>query len=86
MVIAAMNFVVLPMTFLSSMLMSGNLMPGWIRTASRFNPVNWAVTASRESFEGRTDHLAVSFFLLAAFALLCLVLATRSFERYRRSL
>ncbi|HEY0781232.1 MAG TPA: ABC transporter permease [Thermoanaerobaculia bacterium] len=86
MVIAVMNFVVLPMTFLSSMLMSGNLMPGWIRGASRFNPVHWAVTAARDGFEGRTDDLALSFGLLVAFALLCLVLATRSFERYRRSM
>jgi ABC-2 type transport system permease protein len=68
------------------MLMSGNLVPGWIRGASRFNPVNWAVTAARDGFEGRTDHLALSFALLAGFALLCTVLAIRSFERYRRSM
>src|SRR6195952_5310127 len=51
-VIAVMNFVVLPSTFLSSMIMSRNLMPAWIRGISRFNPVNWAVTAARDGFEG----------------------------------
>src|SRR4051812_41116374 len=51
-VIAVMNFIVLPMTFLSSMIMSRNLMPDWIKAASRFNPVNWAVTAARDGFEG----------------------------------
>jgi ABC-2 type transport system permease protein len=86
-VIAVMNFVVLPTTFLSSMIMSRNLMPGWIRTVSRFNPVNWAVTAARDGFEGRSAaEVALCLGLLAAFALLCAALATRSFSRYRKAM
>jgi ABC-2 type transport system permease protein len=86
-VIAVMNFVVLPMTFLSSMIMSRNLMPGWIRGVSRFNPVNWAVTAARDGFEGRAgSEMAVCLALLAGFALVCAFLATRSFGRYRRAM
>jgi ABC-2 type transport system permease protein len=86
-VIAVMNFVVLPTTFLSSMIMSRNLMPGWIRTVSRFNPVNWAVTAARDGFEGRAaSEVALCLGLLAAFALLCAALATRSFSRYRKAM
>jgi len=86
-VIAVMNFIVLPMTFLSSMIMSRNLMPGWISAASRFNPVNWAVTAARDGFEGRApDELARCLALLAGFALLCAVLSTRAFGRYRRAM
>ncbi len=86
-VIAVMNFVVLPTTFLSSMIMSRNLMPGWIRTVSRFNPVNWAVTAARDGFEGRSAaEVALCLGLLAAFALLCAGLATRSFSRYRKAM
>jgi ABC-2 type transport system permease protein len=86
-VIAVMNFTVLPMTFLSSMIMSSNLMPQWIRGASRFNPVNWAVTAARDGFEGRsTSEMAVSLALLAAFTLVCGFLATRAFGRYRRAM
>jgi ABC-2 type transport system permease protein len=86
-VIAAMNFVVLPSTFLSSMIMSRNLMPGWIQGVSRFNPVNWAVTAARDGFEGRAPaEIALSLGLLAAFALTCGLAATRSFGRYRKAM
>jgi ABC-2 type transport system permease protein len=86
-VIAVMNFTVLPMTFLSSMIMSRNLMPQWIRGVSRFNPVNWAVTAARDGFEGRAPaEMALCLALLAGFALVCGFLATRAFERYRRAI
>jgi ABC-2 type transport system permease protein len=86
-VIAAMNFVILPCTFLSSMIMSRNLMPGWIRGVSRFNPVNWAVTAARDGFEGRaSSEMLLCLALLAVFALICGFLATRSFGRYRKAM
>jgi ABC-2 type transport system permease protein len=35
----------LPMTFLSSAIMDPQLAPGWMRTASRYNPLDWAVVA-----------------------------------------
>jgi ABC-2 type transport system permease protein len=85
-VIAVMNFVVLPMTFLSTMLRSADQIPGWIRATSRLNPVNWAVAVARGGFEGRWDQLFPALPLLAAFALACAALATRAFERYRRAL
>jgi ABC-2 type transport system permease protein len=86
-VIAVMNFIVLPTTFLSSMIMSRNLMPPWIRTVSRFNPVNWAVTAARDGFQGEApSEIALYLGLLAAFALVCGVVATLSFNRYRRAM
>lgn len=86
-VIAVMNFTVLPMTFLSSMIMSRNLMPGWILSISRFNPVNWAVVAARDGFEGQAGgEMALSLALLAATALLGGTLATRAFHRYQRAM
>ena len=86
-VIAVMNFTILPMMFLSSMIMSRNLMPQWIRGVSRFNPLNWAVTAARDGFEGRAPaEMALCLALLAAFALLCSVLATQAFRRYRSAM
>jgi ABC-2 type transport system permease protein len=86
-VIAAMNFVVLPATFLSSMMMSPGLMPSWIQAAARFNPVNWAVVAARDGFEGLAGPgLFLRLGLLAAFAAACAALAVRAFERYRRAL
>lgn len=87
MVIAVMNFTILPMVYLSSMLMSRNLMPGWIQTMSRFNPVNWAVVAARAGFEGQNAPLLLrNLGLLSLFALLCGGLATAAFRRYRASM
>jgi ABC-2 type transport system permease protein len=85
-VIAAMNFVVLPMTFLSTMLRSADQVPGWIRSVALINPVNWAVATARGGFEGRWDQLLPSLPLLAAFALAWAVLATRAFGRYLRAM
>jgi ABC-2 type transport system permease protein len=85
-VIAVMNFVLLPMIYLSSMLMSAGLMPAWIAAAARFNPVNWAVRAGRAGFEGKG--LAAELpplVLLWAFATVCVGLATLAFRRYRRA-
>jgi ABC-2 type transport system permease protein len=84
-VIAVMNFIVLPSTLLSSMMMSGNLMPAWIRSVALFNPVNWAVAAARGSFEGNWQALPRNLGLLAAFALAAAGLATACFDRYRRA-
>jgi ABC-2 type transport system permease protein len=85
--IGAVQFVVLPATFLSSGLMAANLMPGWIQDVARFNPVNWAVTAARTAASAGTDwglvgeHAA----LLSAMLLVCGWLATRAFRVYQRA-
>ena len=47
--IAAANFVGLPLMFLSSILVSVALMPDWIKSISRFNPVNWGTVAARNA-------------------------------------
>lgn len=86
-VIAVMNFTILPMMFLSSMIMSQRVMPRWISGVSRFNPLNWAVTAARDGFEGRApSEMALCLALLAGFALVCGFLATQAFRRYRRAM
>jgi ABC-2 type transport system permease protein len=86
--IGAVSFVLLPLTFLSSALMQQSLVPAWIRTIARFNPVNWAVEAGRSAAMTQTDWgLVLSRLgLLAAFALICATLATRAFSTYQRSL
>ncbi len=85
-VIAAMNFIVLPLTFLSSMIMARSLMPAWIRTVTRFNPVDWAVVAARHGFEGRASaELATSLALLATVTLLCAAFAGHAFRRYQQA-
>jgi len=86
--IGAVTAVILPLTFLSSALMQQNLVPGWIRTVGRFNPVNWAVQAGRSAAMQKIDWglVASRFGLLAALAVLCAIFATRAFASYQRSL
>ena len=61
-------------------------MPHWIRGVSRFNPVNWAVTAARVGFQGEAAGGRAVAALLAVFALACGVLATLAFRRYRKAI
>jgi ABC-2 type transport system permease protein len=86
--IGAVSAVVLPLTFLSSALMQQSLVPAWIRTVSKFNPVNWAVEAGRSAAMEKIDWglVGTRLGLLAALTLLCAILATRAFGAYQRSL
>lgn len=86
-IIAIMNFFLLPMIYLSTMLMSERLMPGWIAAVARFNPVNWAVVAARAGYEGAGLAAALPELLaLWLFAIGSVGAATLAFRRYRRSL
>jgi ABC-2 type transport system permease protein len=87
-VIAASNFVLLPLTFLSSAFMQRDLMPAWIQTVARYNPVEWASQAGREALTASPDWgLVLSRTgLLAALCLVCTWLATRAFRSYQRSI
>jgi ABC-2 type transport system permease protein len=85
------QFVVLPLQFLSSALMATALAAGWVADAARFNPVDWAVVASRAALSpvaGGIDWREVGSHLgpLAALALVMAWLATRAFRTYQRSL
>jgi len=86
--IGAVSLVLLPLTFLSSALMQQSLVPGWIRTVSKFNPVNWAVEAGRSAAMQKIDWGLVGsrVGLLAALVVLCAAFATRAFGSYQRSL
>lgn len=86
-VIAAVQFVVLPMTFLSAGFMQLSLAPQWIQDVARFNPVNWAVTAGRTALGGSPDwaHVGAQVGYLVAFALVAGWLALRAFRMYQRS-
>ena len=86
--IGAVSLVLLPLTFLSSALMQQSLVPGWIRTVARFNPVNWAVEAGRSAAMQKIDWglVASRVGLLAALVVVCAAFATRAFATYQRSL
>jgi ABC-2 type transport system permease protein len=85
--IAVMQFLLLPLTFVSSAFMQADLAPGWIRDAAGFNPVNWAVEAGREAVSSGADWglVAERAALLAVFAAVCAAFATRAFRRYQRA-
>jgi ABC-2 type transport system permease protein len=85
--IGAVQFVVLPATFLSSGLMASNLLPGWIHGVARFNPVNWTVTAARSVTSSGTDWglVASHLGLLAGLLLVSFAVATRAFRVYQRA-
>ena len=86
--IATANFVGLPLMFLSSILVTTALMPGWIKEISRFNPVNWGVLAARNAVvaggQWGSSFLYLAF-LLAATAATSLF-ATWCFRSYQRSI
>jgi ABC-2 type transport system permease protein len=86
-VIAAVNFFVLPLTFLSTTFMQKNLIPSWMQHAANFNPVNWAVEAGRAAVLPGTDWgmVGIRFAGLAVLCAACLALATRAFGAYQRS-
>jgi ABC-2 type transport system permease protein len=85
--IALMQFLLLPLTFLSVAFMQADLMPGWMQTVADFNPVNWSVEAGREALSSSPDWAAVAGWagLLAAFFAAMLMFALRAFKAYQRS-
>jgi ABC-2 type transport system permease protein len=86
--IGAVNFIVLPLTFLSSAFMQLSLAPGWIQAVARFNPVNWAVQAGRAALGTSVDWGLVGSRagFLAVLAIVCAWFATRAFRVYQRSI
>jgi ABC-2 type transport system permease protein len=86
--IASANFIGLPLMFLSSILITQRVMPDWMQTVSRFNPVNWGVQAGRHAVVAGSGWETVGVFLL----LLCGAVvvtssfATWCFRSYQRSL
>jgi len=87
-VIALTNFITLPLNFLSPILMAAALMPAWMRGVSRFNPVSWAVAATRESASAHPawGSIAGHDALLLGLALVLLAFATWTFRSYQRSI
>jgi ABC-2 type transport system permease protein len=86
-VIGAVNFILLPLTFMSPVFIASTLMPGWMIAAARFNPLNWAVEAGRVALSGQADWPLILLRLVSlwGFALFAIWLATRAFRAYQRS-
>lgn len=86
--IAAANFVGLPLMFLSSILIAGKQMPGWMQVAARFNPVDWGVKAARYAVltSGNWGSIGLYLALLVALVGVTSGFATWTFRAYQRSL
>ena len=86
--IAAANFVALPLMFLSAILIPATQMPDWIAGVSRFNPVNWGVHAARNAILTGGNWGASGIYLLSLFAAACAtsLFATMCFRSYQRSI
>ena len=86
--IAVSQFLVLPLAFLSSVMMAPALMPDWVGRLARFNPVDWAAVASREALRATPDWGLVldRTALLAGLAIIMAWLAARAYRVHQRFL
>jgi len=86
--VAVSNFVLLPLTFMSSVFMARALMPSWMQSIATYNPVEWAVNAGREGLAAGPDWSVVLSRMgwLALFTVICTWLATRAFRVYQKSI
>ena len=87
-VIGAVQFVQLPLSFLSSVFMATALMPDWMQTVAQYNPVDWAAVAGRAALEAAPDWSLIVPRLawLAIFGLISIALAVRAFRSYQRAI
>ena len=85
--IGAVQFIVLPLTFLSATFLAANLIPKWMQHVADFNPVNWAVVAGRSAVSANADWglIAARAGFLVALLGLSVAFATRAFQSYQRS-
>ncbi len=85
--IGAVQFIVLPLTFLSATFLAANLIPKWMQHVADFNPVNWAVVAGRSAVSANADWglIAARAGFLVALLALSVAFATRAFRSYQRS-
>lgn len=87
------QLIVLPATFLSTTMMPASLLPEWVQTVARGNPMTWAVELGRAGLDGTAfDGTADAALLptqgagLVALAALAFAWTVRSIRAYQRSL
>lgn len=85
--IATVQFLLLPLSFISVTFMQKSLMPDWMQSIVNYNPLNWAVEAGRAAVTESPDWgmIAGKSALLVAFLGVCALFAMRAFRTYQRS-
>ena len=86
-VVGLVQFTLMPLTFTATAFMPRELMPGWIQSASRSNPVDWAVTAAREAMTVTPQWGSVlgRHAALLMFTVLTALVAITALRRYQRT-
>ncbi|MBJ7526118.1 MAG: ABC transporter permease [Sphingomonadaceae bacterium] len=87
-ILGIMNFLTLPLTFMSSILLSYPNMPKWMTTVASANPVEWASTTARaDIFAGGWTHsIITNVLLLVAFAVMVSAISIRALARHRKAM
>lgn len=86
--VSMMQFFTLPLMFLSSALMPQDFAPAWMKIVGYFNPVNWAVLTGRNAFSTDADWgvVLLNGILVLVFAIVSVLLSSRAFRAYQRSM
>jgi ABC-2 type transport system permease protein len=85
--ISLSQLIVLPATFLSTTMMPASLMPDWVQSVSRWNPMTWAVELGRGGLAGSfPDAGWWQLGGLALLAALAFAWAVRALRTYQRSI
>jgi len=81
--ITVINFFTMPLMFLSSALMPMQMLPTWLQTVAKYNPVTYAADGIRTLVNAGFDWvlLGKSFLILGALALVMMGVATVLFRR-----
>lgn len=81
--IMVINFITLPLMFLSDAMMPMELLPGWIQTVAEYNPVTYAADGVRTLMNTGFDGvlLGKAFLVLGGVALVMMGIATIMFRR-----
>jgi ABC-2 type transport system permease protein len=81
--IMVINFFTMPLMFMSSAMMPTQMMPSWLQTVAKYNPITYAADGIRSlmitGFDGVV--LAKSFLVLGGIALVMMGIATILFRR-----
>ena len=86
-IIGINTFLLLPLTFLSTVFMAKDLMPGWMQGIAAVNPLDWAVQAGRQALAADPDWgiVASRGGWLLALAVVAVALSTRTFRAYQKA-
>ena len=77
-----LNFIVMPMFFLSGALFPINRIPTWLKILTRLNPFTYAVDSLRACLLRNSIFLLeIDFLVLSTFFLICFAIATYLFSR-----